>query len=123
MEQENGQAAAIGAELSKIPVIRRVAAFELSEFDPSSGKITWPDSLQAAEFGPARKQVESLFTLRANAQGAPGIVTDIRNSVDRIFASRIARKQIEHMAPSEYVICRISSIVWPTKSTLLPLKT
>lgn len=76
----------------------------LSEFDPSSGKITWPDSLQAAEFAPARKQVESLFTLRANAQAAPGIVTDIRNSVESLRAE--LRKQIEHMAPSEYVICR-----------------
>ncbi len=76
----------------------------LSEFDPSSGIITWPDGLQADEFGAPREQVEALFMLRANAQAAPEIVTDIRNSVESLRAE--LRKQIERMASSEYIACR-----------------
>lgn len=76
----------------------------LSDFDPSTGEITWPDSLQTSEFNAPRKQVESLFALRANVHAAPGIVTDIRNAVETLRAE--LRKQIVHMAPSEYIVCR-----------------
>ncbi len=76
----------------------------LSEFDPSSGEILWPDGLQTAEFASPRKQVESLFTLRASAQAAPGIATDIRDAVESMRAE--LRKQIERMASGEYIAAR-----------------
>ena len=76
----------------------------LSQFDPTTGEISWPDGLKTKEFSTSRKKVEELFSLRANAQAAPGIVSDIRSAIETMRAD--LRKNIDKIDSSEYIAAR-----------------
>lgn len=75
----------------------------LSQFDPITGEIFWPEGMTSPEFRLPLQPVEQLFMLRASAQ-APGIVTEIRNSVAKLRDE--LRNRIGDMAPSEYLAAR-----------------
>ena len=56
--------------------------------DAVNGEISWPAPLQAAEFKTDRERVQSLFTLRAESQGAMGVEqhAQVRKAVDTLMA-------------------------------------
>lgn len=76
----------------------------LSEFDPSTGKITWPDGLDSKDFATSRAKLESLFELRSQSVKTTAIAADIRKAVDDMKGE--LKTKIEKMTSQDYVACR-----------------
>ena len=76
----------------------------LSELDPSTGKITWPEGLESKDFAKSRANLESLFELRSQSVKTSAVAADIRTAVDGMKGE--LKQKIEKMTPQDYVASR-----------------
>lgn len=76
----------------------------LSELDPSTGKITWPEGLESADFAKSRSKLDGLFELRSQAGKTSANAADIRTAADAMKGT--LKQKIDKMTPQDYVACR-----------------
>lgn len=76
----------------------------LSQFDPTSGEITWPDGLQTPDFDALRKPVNELFGLRSRGLATPGIAFEMHTAIESVRAE--LKQQIDKITPVEYIAAR-----------------
>jgi len=72
--------------------------------DPVTGKITWPDVLQADEYAAQRKALEEMFELRAKTSHGAGSREKIRASVNELSSK--LRGNIQKINGNEYMSAR-----------------
>ncbi|HVW00916.1 MAG TPA: hypothetical protein VHB77_11275 [Planctomycetaceae bacterium] len=75
-----------------------------SQLDPTTGKITWPDVLQANEYTPQRTELENLFAERAKTDITPKLTSSIRFEVDQM--KNTLQTHMHGMPGSSYLAAR-----------------
>ncbi len=75
-----------------------------TEFDPHTGKINWPEPLQADAFAVYRQELENEFALRAQTQITPELAEDIRDSTTKLRDA--LKRDIRKMSPNDYISAR-----------------
>ena len=75
-----------------------------SQFNSSTGGITWPEALQEDDFASGRKRIEELLALRAHAGGGTKVSHELRLKADDMLT--ILKQHMAELAPSEYISAR-----------------
>jgi hypothetical protein len=75
-----------------------------SSYDRLTGRINWPQALQAREFDVPRKEIDQLFELRARTAGGVDIAANVRTATDQML-SRL-RSDIEKLPAQQFIAAR-----------------
>lgn len=107
-------------QLARINAARAPKPLSASEIDPISGRIAWPDLLQADEFGKDRAALEQLVSKRAH-YGNLGVADAGQASAAIESMSQRLQGQIRSVPPQQYAVSKsfLKSLMFDmTKSPL-----
>jgi hypothetical protein len=88
-------------------------------YDPISGRVTWPETLQTSEYAETRKDVEQLLELRASTSsngGSGGYSAKIHENIEKMIA--ILKGNIHNLPTHDYISARkfLDSLAYTVRS-------
>lgn len=73
-------------------------------YDPISGRVTWPEALQATDYAALREDVEHLLELRTSTSGGGSFSIKLRQDIEKMTA--ILKSNIQNLPTNDYISAR-----------------